>query len=190
MYDIIKYPKINSIFKRDNRGKFLLEYSTPEISYLANNNWEFTEKLDGMNIRVIYQDGKVSFAGRTDRSQIPVDLLDLLQGTFSDGMFNDIILFGEGVGPKIQSKQYELGFVLFDAWVGRWLTRPELEELDLPMVPGIGTGTLQDACVIVKDLTSRYGNFIAEGVVCKPMYVLLDHYKHRIITKMKYCDRF
>ena len=49
------YPKIQSIYKRDpdNQYKtFTTEYATPEIGYLADCEWEFTEKVDGTNIRI------------------------------------------------------------------------------------------------------------------------------------------
>ena len=63
------YHKIQSIFKRDaeNGYKFTSEYSCPEFEYLQNNEWEFTEKVDGTNIRIIWdgQDG-LRIAGRTE----------------------------------------------------------------------------------------------------------------------------
>lgn len=44
---MIPYHKIQSVFKRDERKKMLHgEWSRPEIEYLADNMWEFTEKVD------------------------------------------------------------------------------------------------------------------------------------------------
>ena len=41
------YHKINTIFKRDmaNKGKMIIDnFALPEIEYLKNNKWIFTEK--------------------------------------------------------------------------------------------------------------------------------------------------
>ena len=51
-----QYNKIQSLFKRDQKGKMLFgEYSLPEFEYLKDNTWAFTEKVDGTNIRVMYK---------------------------------------------------------------------------------------------------------------------------------------
>jgi len=48
-----KYHKISTVFKRDpeNNFKTLLfgEFATPELEYLQDNMWVFTEKVDGTN---------------------------------------------------------------------------------------------------------------------------------------------
>ena len=48
-----EYHKIQTVFKRDpeTNHRTLLEgqYSMPEFEYLANNQWVFTEKIDGTN---------------------------------------------------------------------------------------------------------------------------------------------
>ncbi len=46
----------------------------PEFEYLQDNEWEFTEKIDGTNIRIIFDGEKISFAGRTNKSRIPEEL--------------------------------------------------------------------------------------------------------------------
>lgn len=65
-----EYTKIPNIFKREMYGKNKLiegEYSTPELEYLSDALWEFTEKVDGTNIRIVWDGYRVSFAGRTDK---------------------------------------------------------------------------------------------------------------------------
>jgi hypothetical protein len=47
-----KYQKINSVFKRDNNGKFTEEFSQPEFKYLKECIWDFDEKIDGTNIHI------------------------------------------------------------------------------------------------------------------------------------------
>lgn len=57
------YPKIDTIFMRDTEGaKKLIEnnFRDPTIEYLKDNVWEFTEKIDGTNIRLVKDMGLVS----------------------------------------------------------------------------------------------------------------------------------
>lgn len=169
------YHKIQSIFRRDmsNKGRMIHgAWTTPELEYLKDNEWTFTEKVDGTNIRIGYlnRPDKVrlshlpnpEFAGRSDNAQIPKPLLEYLQDTFTPGLFKDadldeVILFGEGYGPNIQGGgKYtsEHRFVLFDVKIGPWwLSRDNVNDvaskLGIESVPVLGTGTLQDAIDIV-----------------------------------------
>ncbi len=81
-----EYHKIQTIFKRNPATKYktLLDgqYSLPEFEYLKDNKWVFTEKVDGTNIRVIFDGENVTFAGRTGRAQIPADLVNTLNSRF------------------------------------------------------------------------------------------------------------
>ena len=62
---------------------FLLgEWAEPEFGYLQNNQWEFTEKIDGTNIRIMFDGGNIVFKGKTDNAQIPSRLIDKLQNLF------------------------------------------------------------------------------------------------------------
>ena len=110
-----EYHKIETVFERDLEGsKKLIEgrYRDKTVEYLANCKWRFTEKIDGTNIRVYWDGHCVNFGGRTEKAQIPMHLLEYLNATFGgneneeifEQMFGDkeVILFGEGYGPKIQ----------------------------------------------------------------------------------------
>ena len=56
------YPKIKSLFKRDEKTfKFTDEYSCPEFELLKGLRWVATEKVDGTNIRVIFDGVKFCF---------------------------------------------------------------------------------------------------------------------------------
>jgi hypothetical protein len=52
-----EYPKINAPFHRDmdRPGHPLIvgRWSEPEFEYLKDCQWEFTEKVDGTNIRIV-----------------------------------------------------------------------------------------------------------------------------------------
>ena len=57
-----EYHKINSIFQRDERGRFTKKYSIPEFEYLKDNIWTGTEKVDGTNIRIMINNENIIFA--------------------------------------------------------------------------------------------------------------------------------
>jgi len=206
-----EYPKIQTIFKRDmsDKGKIIEGYySLPEIEYLKNNRWVFTEKVDGTNIRIKWTRGMgVLFSGRTKKSQIPTFLVQRLEELFSlEKMDNAITtevdclcLYGEGYGARIQKgggnyKSDGVDFVLFDVLINEWwLKRNDIEDvankLNIKTVPIVGTGTLQDGIEIVRhELTSAWGNFVAEGLVMKPKIELKTRMGNRIITKIKHKD--
>ena len=204
-----EYHKIQTMFKRDmqNNGKKLLEgqWTLPEFEYLANNVWVFTEKVDGTNIRIMFKDGAITFGGKTDNASIPALLFTRLNERFlpltnkmSEVFDGDVCLYGEGYGAKIQKGgdnylPYQ-DFVLFDIKIGPWwLQRKDIEEIalefDLPVVPVIGKGTLQDAIATVrKGFASVWGDFLAEGIVAKPEIELNTRSGQRIITKIKTRD--
>ena len=79
-----EYVKIPNIFKRETFGKNKLiegEYSSPELEYLKDAEWEFTYKANGTNIRICWDGYRVSFMGRTDKAQIPAHLLARLSSS-------------------------------------------------------------------------------------------------------------
>lgn len=179
------YPKIHSPFFRHmegpRKGKLMKgKWARPEFEYLKDNEWEFTEKVDGCNIRIWLDydngNGHVLFHGRSDNATIPAPLLRHLESTFGSGLapdprwFNafegsgEVTLFGEGYGPKIQNGgnyRDDVSFILFDVLVTSqdgaqcWLRREDVNDvaakLGLDAVPVIGRGTIQDAIDIVSD---------------------------------------
>jgi len=206
-----EYHKIQTVFKRDPETKFrtllMDEWAIPEFGYLADCQWIFTEKVDGTNIRVMFDGEAVSFGGKTDAAQIPALLVDrlnsrfltteqrqILRETFPDGG----CLYGEGYGAKIQKAggnyRSDQDFVLFDVKVGEWwLRRPDVEDiankLALDIVPIVGTGTLHDMVdTVLKGIASQWGDFQAEGLVARPATELRTRSNHRIITKLKHRD--
>lgn len=213
-----KYHKIQTVFKRDplNKFKSLLDgdYSLPEFEYLKDNDWVFTEKVDGTNIRIkcaAYSEEKkaygITFGGKTDNAQIPSMLIERLESRFHSNesrekiaeMFADgCCLYGEGYGAKIQkgggNYRSDQDFVLFDVKVGEyWLQRKDVEDiaykLGLDIVPIIGKGNIRQMIDICKTgFNSKWGNFMAEGIVARPLIELKSRMGYRIITKLKYKD--
>ena len=194
------YPEIPTIYKRGGRGKFLQppQYATTELEYLAECEWEWTEKVDGMNIRVLLSENPPIFGGKTDKAQLPVTLFRYLDERFRDARSPDeLLLFGEGYGAGSQKGGlYHPGprFVLFDAWCGGlWLLPDALAEVAtayaLDRVPVIGSGTLPELRVAVeRGFRSKWGEFPAEGIVARPVVQLLARDGERIITKLKTRD--
>lgn len=205
-----EYHKIPTVFKRDPNTKFqtLLEneYATPVLAYLRFNDWLFTEKVDGMNIRVMWQPKTgLIFGGKTNNAQIPAYLVNRLNEMFSGktDVFMDIFdgpvcLYGEGYGAKIQkgggnySSTQE--FVLFDVKIGDWWLEWEnvvdiANKLDLRVVPVYGNGPLFKMVDIVRaGIKSAWGDFLAEGLVARPTVSLIARNGSRIITKLKTKD--
>lgn len=205
-----EYHKIETLFERDvNGSKKLIEgkFRNEAVEFLANNNWVFTEKIDGTNIRIHWDGHKVEFAGRTDRAQIPMPLMDYLNNTFgsieAEELFeqkfgeSDVILFGEGYGPKIQNGgayRDDVSFILFDIQIGdTWLKRESVEDIartfGIDVVPIIFTGSLQQAVDYVKTKPkSTIGTANMEGLVGRPAVEMRDRMGKRVIVKIKVCD--
>src|SRR5260221_394966 len=139
-----EYPHIDSVYKRDAKGNFMLgEFSKPEFEYLKDNPWIWTEKIDGTNIRIMWDgdevwsnngEPKFTFGGKTDNAQIPSKLVTWLNvkvaewlpgikegnheaaAIFVEGA--KICLYGEGYGSGIQKGgglySLQQKFILFD----------------------------------------------------------------------------
>ena len=203
-----EYHKIQTVFKRDpaTNNKTLIEgeFSLPEFAYLQFNNWVFTEKVDGTNIRVKYET-ELSFGGKTDNASIPAPLVNRLNETFLPlkdkfaELFSDgVCLYGEGYGAKIQkgggNYRDDQDFVLFDVKIGDWwLQREDVEDvatkLGLVIVPVIGSGNLHEMVEMVQEgFKSWWGDFQAEGIVARPAVELKNRAGNRIITKVKCKD--
>lgn len=207
-----EYHKIQTVFLRDSETKFktLLtgQWAMPEFGYLANNEWRFTEKVDGTNIRIMVSmaGGPVTFGGKTDNAQIPAPLIERLQQRFladrgaalHAALPDGGCLYGEGYGARIQkggsNYRPDPDFVLFDVKVGDWwLQRDAVEDvaakLSLDIVPEIGSGTLHEMVTLAQaGITSMWGDFAAEGIVARPAVELKTRSGHRIITKIKHRD--
>lgn len=203
-----KYHKIQTVYLRDpaTKHKTLLEgeFSKPEFEHLAQAEWVFTEKVDGMNMRVTLEDGKPRIQGRTDRAQIPPALLAAVESLFSRerlaifGHSDGVTFYGEGFGPGIQkvggNYRKDQGFVLFDIRIGdQWLDRSTVEDIaasiGLDVVPIIGRGNLFRMVALAREgFDSTWGGFPAEGVVARPGVELLNRRGERVITKVKCKD--
>lgn len=201
-----EYHKIQSVFKRNEKtGKFLDgQWSLPEFEYLAGNDWIGTEKVDGTNVRVIWDGQQVRFGGKTDSAQMPVFLLDRLRDLFPADRFSGAFdcpacLYGEGYGARIQKGGGNyipkgVDFILFDVRVGEWWLKPEdvadvAGKLGIRRVPIVFRGPLTDAIrLVAADMESTFGHFCMEGMVLTTAIPLMTRNGQRIITKVKTRD--
>ena len=202
-----QYHKIQSIYKRDREtGKFRIgDYSIPEFGYLADLEWEWTEKVDGTNIRVIWDGDTIEFRGKTDKAQIQPQLFSALanmwiplKGKLAEDYTQGATFYGEGYGPKIQkgggNYRDNQSFVLFDVKINRWwLTRDSVnnigERLGIDVVPVVGHGNLSQLIESTKaNPNSLWGDFRSEGYVARPTVELFARNGNRIIVKCKCKD--
>lgn len=205
-----EYHKIETVYERDVNGtKRLVEgkFRNETVEYLADCEWEFTEKIDGTNIRIHWDGHKITFGGRTDKAQIPAHLVNKLNEIFlneeTEQLFEqkfgemEVTLFGEGYGVKIQNGgnyRPDVGFILFDVLIGdNYQSRESVEDVAkafaLEIVPVVLRGTIQEAVDFVKtNPNSTIGTAKMEGVVGKPKVELRDRCGHRIIVKIKCKD--
>lgn len=208
-----KYTKIDTIFERDLNGTKKLikgKFRDKTVEFLKDNEWICTEKIDGMNIGIVWDGHTVSYQGRTERAQIPAALLDSLNecfgGSINEELFEQkfgemqVILFGEGYGRRIQVKRgykSKPKFILFDVYLPEqdlWLERASIEDIaqtfNIEAVPIVMRATLQEAVDFVKTKPKSVLNddINMEGLVCKPAVDILSIVGKRMIVKIKVED--
>lgn len=205
-----EYHKIETVFNRSTNGDKRLiwgDYRNETVEYLADNIWQFTEKIDGTNIRIHWDGHNVEIGGRTDRAQIPKHLMDYLSATFLtpevEELFEqtygekDVMLFGEGYGAKIQNGgdyRSDVSFILFDVLIGdNWQSREWVEAtarmFSIDVVPIVLEGTIGDGIdYVMQHNNSTIGKAMMEGVVGRPKVEMKDRLGNRIIVKIKWKD--
>lgn len=153
-----EYPKINTLFER--QPDFSIDPTKfKHPVYDTIKLWDVTEKIDGTNIRVIFNPGRpatgpevdcwnqqpgiephVRFLGRTDAAILPGGLLQNLAKLFpveklAAKFQSPVVLYGEGYGAgiqKIEGGPYrpDKSFILFDVKIGDWwMNTQEVQDL-------------------------------------------------------------
>ena len=204
-----EYNKIYSPFVRDEVTNKLKkgEWSRPEFGYLAEKRWFGTEKIDGTNIRIMWDGENVTIGGKTDNAQLPSDLVNSLQqqfGTitqrqrFAEKFKTSMVCFyGEGYGAGIQKGggyRKDKGFIMFDIMIdGVWLNIGSVnaiaEAFGCDICPTVIEGTLAELIAYVESKPkSTFGDFEMEGIVARPEMVLLNNRGERLMTKIKVKD--
>jgi hypothetical protein len=205
----MEYHKIETLYERDEATHRLKpELVLKNRTYSLVKTWLWTEKIDGTNIRAIWDaaTGKLTFGGKTDNAQIHADLIRYLYENIPveniRAIFPDVnvVIYGEGYGAGIQKGgDYSATkkFIVFDVLVDRtwWLnwenTCDVAAKLHLDVVPYIGEMTLEDATAMVRaGFQSRLncGKMKAEGLVGRTAEPLFDKKGARLIVKLKTKD--
>jgi ATP-dependent RNA circularization protein (DNA/RNA ligase family) len=207
-----KYGKIETLYERDLSTFKVRVGELKNRTYSLLKTWYWTEKVDGTNIRCIWQDGKVVFGGKTDNAQIHADLIKWLYENVSPEKlreaFPDVapecetVIYGEGFGAGIQKGGGDYSpikkIIVFDVLIdGKWWLSYKnvcdvARKLGLDVVPSFGEMTLEDATEFVRQgFKSKCAINVskdAEGLVGRPLETLFDKKGHRLITKLKTKD--
>lgn len=145
------YPSIDTLYTRDPITHKLVAGDYKEEIFSLIKEWEWTEKIDGTNIRVqyhpIFDDDicddylawEMKIGGRTENAQLPMGVVDYIQSKLTVKKLHEIfgeksvVIFGEGYGDKIQEGSGYIHpddpvrqkFIVFDILVGEkyWLKR-------------------------------------------------------------------
>ena len=174
-----EYHKIETLYERDEATSKVKPGVFKNRTYTLLKEWQFTEKIDGTNIRCIWnpvfpsadaevvehREAKLTFGGKTDNAQIHADLIKRLYEDINPiklaEIFPDVpvILYGEGYGAGIQkggAYSPTKKFIVFDVLVdGKWWLSWEntcdvVAKLNLDVVPYLGTMTLEQATEMVR----------------------------------------
>lgn len=212
-----EYHKIETLYERDEQTHRLKQpLVLKNRVYGIVDPWIFTEKVDGTNIRCIWQDGRLTFAGKTDNAQLHGQLVqwlhehitsDLMRAAFPTQVDAcPVVLYGEGYGAGIQKGggdySPEKRFILFDVavyadhdgpfwWLSDENVRDVGRKLGVNVVPLLGEMTLAKATEMARvGFMSAIGQNgkMAEGLVGRPIEALFDKKGHRLIVKLKTKD--
>ena len=210
------YFKIDTVFKRaeDGTHKLTREWCNPLVDYLKNNEWEFTEKIDGTNTPVHWDGHNITYGGRTEDAVVPEKVREALDEIFDEAeiqvieqMFGEkeVTFYGEMYGGDISKKHKGVAYackkesyILFDIQVGDvWLSRENVldigKKLGIDVVPTYMTGTLSYGVNVIErgvaeELHSLRGNRMIEGFVARPMVRVFDWKGRPVCVKIRVDD--
>lgn len=202
-----EYHKLWAPFKRvvvSRNDSYLDEssWARPEFGLLQDLDWTWTEKINGTNIRIIWDGHKVTIRGRTDNASLELWLTDWLRSEFFEERLESqfhsdkAVLYGELYGARVVagSGVYspDPGFALFDVKVGDWWllygdVAKVADGMGLRLVPHRMFAPIWGAVATVKDphLKSHYGDFKPEGLVGKPPLGITGRDGDRLMLKIK-----
>lgn len=212
-----EYHKIETLYQRDEKTFKVDPSILKNRVYGIIKTWNWTEKVDGTNIRIIWDPTQkfpesprpsLSFGGKSDNAQIHADLIKWLYQNVSTSKLAEVfptdtaVIYGEGYGAGIQKGggdySPEKKIIVFDVLVAGkwWLAEEDMRDvaakLGLDAVPSFGEMTLEEATEFVrKGFKSRCAinnSKEAEGLVGRPIEALFDKKGSRLIVKLKTKD--
>lgn len=206
-----EYQKIETLYKFDNTTKtYTGEFYNQYVEYLRNNKWLTSEKVNGTNVSVQFDGHRIEFHGRTERADLPKEVLEILTEKFGDSEVEFEQLFSgkpatlyiECYGGKIQGGAYggKERLVGFDITVnGQYLDKRCIGEIFAKFgVDCVEFKEVENLDVAINEVKgwaenpengiSPYcekGTTIKEGLVCVPSVRIYDNKGKRIIVKIK-----
>lgn len=129
--EIKDMPKLDSPFIRSGDDYLVINEINPEYEWVfEDDSVTCQEKLDGTNVSIVIENGKVS---RVFNRTNEIDLLDdspvmeAVRASYKRGYcrFADGQYFGEAVGPRIQGNKYKLSeciWLPFNTYFAKHLT--------------------------------------------------------------------
>lgn len=132
-----EYPKTENLYARSDETHKLIPGVFKRADFAQVDRWLVTEKVDGTNIRIIYNRilGTVEARGRSDAAPLPGKEGRFMEQAFPDGLDLEayenalvaidptdkaglMVIYGEGYGAGIQKGggdyRDSMGFVAFD----------------------------------------------------------------------------
>lgn len=174
----LTYTKINTLYKRDEKGKIMLgDFSRPEFAYLYNVKWKAFEKVDGTNMSYYWDGHNMQIHGKSENASISSRLLTVMEGLLNEDKLREVFpikydengnevpfmvrIYGEGYGVGIQKCggsyiQKNNHFRVFDIKINDfWLEWDNVldicSKLGLDVVYDYGEMTLAEAEEFVKN---------------------------------------
>lgn len=207
-----EYHKIDTLFMREETGKHRMivgRFRNPAVEQVKDCMWQFTEKVDGTNIRIYWDGHKVSWGGRTENAQLHIELVKYIQDNFLtnevEQLFEqkfgnkEVYLFCEGYGSGIQNGggyRKDKSVILYDVYVnGFYLDREQVakigETFNIECVPVVLEGTIQEGIDFVlkhEHSTIAHEKHPLEGLVGRLKVEMRDADRSRMIVKIKRKD--
>ena len=209
-----EYEKIETFYTFDSKTrKFTYGIYNKGIDFIRKLPCVATEKIDGTNIRIHWDGHRVEWAGRTDKSEIPIEVQAVLHILFDDAEVifeqnfgeKEVYLNCEAFGGKIQGGKYggNERLILFDVCVdGKYLDRGDLFRVaglfSLDVVRSLYFDDWFEAVKYVYDIKNNpqahiscecdNGTTVEEGLVVRPLVQLYDENGNRLQAKMKVRD--
>ena len=201
-----EYHKIETLFRFNQETKrYVGQYYNQNVFLLKDNQWIFTEKIDGTNFRINWDGHKLTYGGRTDNAQFSAYQIEFIKTLVNENIETlfeqkfqekNVTVYGELFGFNIQNgglyvNGKGLAFRVFDIEIEDIFLTFEsaeflAEELGYQFVPFVFKGTIEEAIKYVQDNDkSIFSNAILEGLVGKPVGDFRDRFGKRIIIKIK-----
>lgn len=178
----LTYTKINTLYKRDEKGNIILgDFSRPEFAYLYDNKWRGFYKVDGTCMSYYWDGHELQIHGKTEKANISSKLNTAMQNLLSVEKLQEVFpikydeegneipfmvrIYGEGYGVGIQKcggsySRTENKFIVFDIMInGFWLEWEDVcdicSRLNLETVTDLGEMTLREAeAMVIKGFKS------------------------------------